>query len=167
MPSPIRSIPYRIPLVWREKLREEIRELLDQDIIQPSTSSWGSPVVTVKKKDGSLRMCVDYRKLNKVTVEDPYQMPRIDELIDRQEGAKYLTTLDLTKGYYQVPVCKQDQEKTAFVTLYGKYEFKTIPFRLKGAPTTFQRLMDITLTDMSEFAAAYLDDVVIFSDTWT
>ena len=78
-----------------------------------------------------------------------------------------MTTLDLTKGYYQVPVCKQDQEKTAFVTIYGKYEFKTIPFGLKGAPTTFQRLMDITLTDMSEFAAAYLEDVVIFSDTRT
>ena len=113
-----------------------------------SDSPWTSPIVPVKKKDGGLCLCVDYRKLNSVTMDDTYQMPQVDELIDTLGGARYITTLDLSKGYYQVPVATEDQPKTAFVSPSGKFYFTRMPFGLKGAPTTFQRLMDQLLKGM-------------------
>ena len=111
-------------------------------------------------------LCVDFRRLNHVTKADPYPIPRVEELIDRLRNAKCITALDLTKGYWQVPVEKESQKKTAFITPFGKYEFTTMPFGLMGAPSTFQRLMDKVLEDVHQFAAAYLDDVIIHSDTW-
>ena len=147
-------------------LRKEIKEMLDQGIIQPSTSEWAAPIILVPKKDGSKRLCVDFRRLNKVTKADPYPIPRVDELIDRLGQAQYITALDLTKGYWQVPVAKESQAKTAFITPFGKYEFLTMPFGLVDAPSTFQRLMDRVLEETHEFAAAYLDDVIVYSDSW-
>ena len=146
-------------------MREEIRELLALGIIRPSTSEWAAPIILVPKKDGSKRLCVDFRKLNQVTREDPYPIPRIEELIDRVGNAKFISALDLTKGYWQVPVDKESQPKTAFVTPFGKYEFTTMPFGLMGAPATFQRLMDKVLEDV-DFADAYIDDSIVHSDTW-
>ena len=163
---PIRLPPYRLAHHSQEVLREEIRTLLDQVIIRPSKSPWAAPIVLVKKKDGTQRMCVDYRKLNKVTVNNPYPLPNIEELIANLGSSRFITTLDLTKGYYQVPVTPKHQEKTAFVTPYGKYEFVTMPFGLISAPSTFQRLMDEVLDGLHEFTVAYLDDILIHSQTW-
>ena len=111
-------------------------------------------------------MCVDYRKLNTVTTVDPYPLPLIEDLINDIGRAKYITTLDLTKGYYQVPMGEDSREKTAFVTPYGKYQFVTMPFGLVSAPSTFQRLMDHVLHGLHSFSTAYLDDILICSDTW-
>lgn len=143
-----------------DQVRQEIDSLLELEIIRLSRSPWAAPIVTVAKPDSSLRLCVDYRKLNVVTTPDPYQMPRADDLIDKLATAAYISTVDLQKGYYQVPVADSDIAKTAFVTPLGKFEFMRMPFGLTGAPATFQRLI---LADIPTFAGAYLDDVVIFS----
>ena len=119
--------------------------MLEAGIIVPSSSPWTSPLVPVRKKDGSLRLCVDYRRLNQVTQEDRYPMPRVEELLEQLGSARFITTLDLTKGYYQVSVHPDDREKTAFMCPMGKFQFVRMPFGLKGAPTTFQRLMDVVL----------------------
>ena len=163
---PINLHPYRVPVAWKDEVKKEIQTMLELGVIKPSDSPWAAPIVTVKKKDGSLRMCVDYRKLNSVTQNDSYQMPRVEELIEQLGDSKYTTTLDLTKGYYQVPVDPADCQKTAFLTPFGKFEFQTMPFGLKNAPTTFQRLMDNLLVDCHGFAAAYLDDIVVHSQSW-
>ena len=115
---PIRLPPYQLAHHSQEVLREEIRTLLDQEIIRPSKNPWAAPIVLVKKKDGTQRMCVDYRKRNKVTINDPYLLPNIEDLIANIGSSKFITTLDLTKGYYQVPVNPQHREKTTFVTPY-------------------------------------------------
>ena len=158
--SPVHLPPYRLP---KSTVRGEIKQLLQAGIIKPSTSPWTSPIVLVPKRDGTLRLCVDYRRLNKVTRPDPFPMPRIDDLLNGLGSAEYITTLDLTKGYWQVPVHLNSQQKTA---PFGKYEFLTMPFGLVGAPATFQRLMNGILADISTFTAAYLDDTVIFSQSW-
>ena len=163
---PVFVPPYRVPQALQPVLREQIKEMLEQGIIEPSKSEWASPVLLVPKKDGTKRLCVDYRKLNAVTTPDPFRIPRIDEVIDRLGKAKYLSTLDLTKGYWQVPVAEEHRHKTAFMTPEGKYQFRTMPFGLSGAPSTFQRMMNILLKDFHSLAAAYIDDIVVFSDTW-
>ena len=132
--QPIRLPPYRLPHAHRDIVQKELREMLAHRIIEPSTSDWAAPIVLVKKKDGSLRLCVDYRRLNSVSKADAYPMPRIDELIDQLGKAQYLSTLDLTKGYWQVPVSADAQQKTAFTTPFGLFEFKRMPFGLQGAP---------------------------------
>ena len=134
--------------------------------IEPSTSPWAAPIVLVLKKESSLRMCIDYRKLNAVTQGDPYPLPIIEELIDGIGQSKFITILDLIKGYHQVPIKDSDQEKMAFITPFGKYQFHTMPFELVTAPTTFQRMMDHVLTDLYPFAKAYLGDILIYSMTW-
>lgn len=135
-------------------------------IIERSSSEWAAPIVLVKKKDNTLRMCVDYRRLNAVSRADAYPMPRVDDLIDQLGKAKFITTLDLSRGYWQVPVEETSRPKTAFTTPFGLFQFRVMPFGLHGAPATFQRMMDELLRDLSSFAAAYLDDVVIHSATW-
>ena len=143
-----------------------MKDLLESELIRPSTSPWASPVLLVPKSDGSMRMCVDYRRLNKLTKPDPFPMPRIEDLLDRLGRASYISTLDLSKGYYQVPVHKESIPKTAFVTPTGKYEFLVMPFGLMGAPSVFQRFMNSALSDMSEYSSAYIDDVVVFSNSF-
>ena len=111
-------------------------------------------------------MCIDYRKLNAITIGDPYQLPHIDKLIDGIGTSKHITTLDLTKGYYQVPVAPEHKEKMAFITLYGKYEFSIMPFGLMSAPSTFQCLNDQVLHGLHQFTVAYLDDILVHSASW-
>ena len=162
---PIRQRAYRIPYAQSEVVQGEIEKMLEAKVIIPSKSLWASPIVIVGKKDGGVRFCVDYRKLNQVAKLDAYPMPRIDEVIDKISPAKYITTLDLAKGYWQIPLSPESKEKTAFVTPFGLYEFEVMPFGLHNAPATFQRMMDHVLQGCESFAGAYLDDV-IFSLSW-
>ena len=161
--NPIRLPPYRVPYVHREAVERELADMLQAGIVETSNSSWAAPIVLVQKKDGTLRFCVDYRKLNAISKVDPYPMPRIDELLDKLGKAKFLTTLDLSRGYWQVPMAESSKEKTAFITPQGLFQFTTMPFGLQGAPATFQRMMDQLLSGLEAYTAAYLDDLVVFS----
>lgn len=163
---PFRQRPYRVPQKLVEQLQKEIEAMLQLGVIEPSNSEWCSPVVIVYKKDGTLRICIDFRKLNSVSEFDAYPMPRIDELLERIGSARYITTLDLCKGYWQVPLDPSSRPYTAFRTPAGLFQFTVMPFGLHGAPATFQRLMDKVLQGCEECSAAYLDDVVIYSRTW-
>ena len=147
-------------------VQAELKAMVEMGVIEESNSAWCSPIVLVGKKDGSIRFCVDYRKVNEVSRFDAYPMPRVDELLDRLGTARFFTTLDLTKGYWQIPLSPESKEKTAFSTPYGLYQFVTLPFGLFGAPATFQRLMDRVLRPHAAYAAAYLDDMIIHSDSW-
>lgn len=164
--SPIRQKPYRIPESLGVSLKEEIQKMSDLGVIELSMSEWSSPMVMVPKKDGSTRPCIDFRKVNAVSRFDAYPMPRIDDLVERVGKAKYITTLDLCKGYWQIPMEETSRQYTAFRAPSGLYQFTVMPFGLHGAPATFQRLMDTVLRGMDSFSAAYLDDVVIFSYSW-
>lgn len=164
---PVRQPPYRVSLKEREVIQEQVRNMLEDDVIQRSTSPWAAPVVLVKKKDGTLRFCVDYRRLNKVTKKDVYPLPRIDDTLDRLRHARYFSSIDLKSGYWQIEVDERDREKTAFITPDGLYEFKVMPFGLCTAPATFQRVMDTVLAGLKwQTCLVYLDDVVIFACTF-
>ena len=130
--KPVYNQPCRVPQAWQAKIREEIHTMLEAEVIEPSTSPWTSPIVPVHKKDGSLRLCIDYRQLNAVTQDDRYQMPRVDEMVERLGKAQFITTLDLAKGYYQVLLKTEDQEKTAFTTPRGSFNFDRCPLDSKG-----------------------------------
>lgn len=136
--------------------------MLKMGIIRTSSSPWASPVVIVPKPDGSIRFCVDYRKLNSITEMDAYPMPRMDRMLDKIGKAKYITTLDLTKGYWQIPLEGSTIPKSAFISARGLFEFLVMPFGMKTAPATFQRMMrEIVLKGLEDFADAYIDDVEI------
>ncbi|CAM4722355.1 unnamed protein product [Lepidochelys kempii] len=163
---PIRVQPYRVSPQAKTAIEREIQDMLQMGVIRPSESAWASPVVLVPKPDGEIRFCVDYRKLNAVTRPDNYPMPRTDELLEKLGRAQFISTLDLTKGYWQVPLDESAKERSAFITHLGLYEFNVLPFGLRNAPATFQRLVDGLLAGLGEYAVAYLDDVAIFSDSW-
>jgi transposase InsO family protein len=164
---PVRQPLRRIPEALKGAVDAEVTKMLEHGVVQPSSSPWSSPIVMVKKKDGSWRFCVDYRKLNSVTHQDAYPLPRIDATLDSLSGAAYFTTLDLASGYWQVEVEEQDKEKTAFSTPKGHFEFNVMPFGLTNAPATFQRLMECVLAGLTgEQCLIYLDDIVVFSKTF-
>ena len=163
---PIRQKPYRIPYAKRELVKKELEEMLEAKVIRPSMSPWASPIVLVPKKDGKVRFCVDYRKLNSKANFDAYPMPRVEEMFESIGAAKVISTLDLAKGYWQIPMSPSSREKTAFATPFGLFEFDVMPFGLHNAPATFQRLMNHILLDCQSFARAYIDDIVIFSQSW-
>jgi len=136
--------------------------MLRRKVIQPSSSPWASPVVLVKKKDGSTRFCIDYRKVNSITHKDAYPLPQIDDTLDTLSGSQWFSTVDLLSGYWQVEVAEEDKPKTAFTTCEGLYEFNVMPFGLCNAPATFQRLMDLVLAGIQwSQCLVYLDDVII------
>ena len=164
--APIRQRPYRVPPALKDDVVQELTELLKMGVVEESTSEWSSPMVIVKKKDGSNRICIDYRRLNAASKFDAYPMPWIDELLNQIGKSKYLTTIDLAKGYWQVPMKKEDKEKTAFSSPLGLLLFTTIPFGLSGAPATFQRLMHKTLIGTEAYTGVYLDDIVMYGDMW-
>ncbi len=162
----VRQWPYRVPEARRLAIEEEIQQMLKLGVIEPSNSPWSSPIIMVPKPNGTLRFCNDFRHLNEVSEFDGYPMPRKDELLDRLGRARYISTLDLTKGYWQVPLSKTAKPKTAFSTPSGHWQYRTLPFGLHGAPATFQRMMEILQRPHQFYAAAYLDDVVIHSERW-
>lgn len=140
---PIAQRNIQVPKHWENEISKEVEKLLSQDVIRQSSSQWCSRIVPIKKKTGELRMCVDYRLLNDVTIRVQYPMPRIDEIIDGLSRAKVFTTLNATKGYYQIEIKEEDRCKTAFRWKNGFYEFNRMTFGLCNAPATFQRAMDI------------------------
>uniref|UniRef100_A0A8C2AXX8 Gypsy retrotransposon integrase-like protein 1 n=2 Tax=Cyprinus carpio TaxID=7962 RepID=A0A8C2AXX8_CYPCA len=165
--SPI-SQPYRrIPPTQFEEVKEHISGLLRKGVIQESSSSFASPIVLVRKADGSLRLCVDYRRLNSKTKRDAFPLPRIDESLDALGGAQVFSTIDLASGYHQVAVHEKDRPKTAFTTPFGLYEFRRMPFGLCNAPATFQRLMQAIMSDLVfQIVLIYLDDLLVYSSTF-
>ena len=158
----IRSPVRRIPAVHKKEVHQLIQDMLARNVIQPSTSPWASPIVIVRKKDGSARFCVDYRKLNAITRKDAYPLPRIDDTLDMLSGSRWFSTLDLLSGYWQVEVAEGDRDKTAFATQSGLFEFKVMPFGLCNAPATFQRLMDLVLAGVQwSHCLVYMDDIIV------
>ena len=164
---PISNPPYRLTPAKKAIMREEIDKMLAEDIVEECKSPWAAPVVLVTKSDGSVRFCIDYRQLNAITVPDTYPLPRIDDLLHATNGAAYLTTMDLRAGYWQIGVCGKDRSKTSFITPFGTYQFKRMPFGLRNAPATFQRLIDRVRTSLGEVnLLAYLDDLIVLSATF-
>ncbi|MEM7494265.1 MAG: reverse transcriptase family protein, partial [Pseudomonadota bacterium] len=137
------------------------------EIIEKSESAWSSPLVLVRKKDGSTRCCVDYRRLNEVTLRDSYPIPRIDDSLDALSGARWFSTLDLKSGYHQVKMSAKDKPKTAFSCGSGLWEFRVMPFGLCNAPATFERLMEAVLAGLHwKSLLVYLDDVIVFGSSF-
>ena len=165
--KPVRSPPRWVPIAFREEESVEIGRMLKNGIIQESTSPWAAPIVLVRKKDGTVRFCVDYRKLNSLTHRDAYPLPRIDECLDCLEGSSWYSTLDLQSGYFQLKVKEEDRPKTAFVTRDGLFEFLVMPFGLCNAPSTFERAMELILHGLQwSHLLVYLDDVIVIGKTF-
>ncbi|KAG7668776.1 hypothetical protein KSW81_003798 [Nannochloris sp. 'desiccata'] len=162
--APVHRTPYRMSVAQEDELRKRLKELLDLGLIRHSKSPWASPVLFVPKKDGSLRFCVDYRGLNKVTVRDEHSLPIVEDQIRRLTGAKVFSKVDCFNGFYQIAMAAADVEKTAFTTPYGLFEFLVMPFGLNNAPATFSRLMMNIFQDyINDFVLVYMDDILIFS----
>ena len=162
--APISKAPYRMAPAEMKELKAQLDELLEKGYIQPSASPWGAPVLFVKKKDGTLRLCVDYRELNKRTIKNKYPLPRIDDLLDQLQGAGIFTKIDLRSGYHQLRIRKQDIAKTAFRTRYGHYEYVVMPFGLTNAPSVFMEFMNKILMDfLDKFVVVFIDDILIYS----
>jgi hypothetical protein len=164
---PLNAPPYRCAPNRRKIIEENINEMLKEKIISPSNSPWASPVVLAPKKDGSFRFCIDYRKLNAVTIRDAYPIPRVDDTLDALEEAQFISTVDLRSGYWQVEMDPKSQAMTAFISHKGLFEFNVMPYGLMNAPATFQRLMDIVLAGLKwQCCLVYIDDVIIYSRTF-
>nr|CAD39356.2 OSJNBa0059H15.7 [Oryza sativa Japonica Group] len=162
--APISKRPYRMPVNELEELKKQIRELQEKGFVRPSSSPWGAPVLFVKKKDGSMRMCVDYRSLNEVTIKNKYPLPRIDDLFNHLKGAKVFSKIDLRSGYHQLKIRTGDIPKTAFSTRYGLYEFIVMSFGLTNAPAYFMNLMNKVFMDyLDKFVVVFIDDILIYS----
>ncbi|GJU64112.1 putative reverse transcriptase domain-containing protein [Tanacetum coccineum] len=162
--APVARAPYRLAPSEMKELSEQLQELSDKGFIRPSSSPWGAPVLFVKKKDGSFRMCIDYRELNKLTVKNRYPLPRIDDLFDQLQGSSIYSKIDLRSGYHQLRVRDQDIPKTAFRTRYGHYEFQVMPFGLTNAPAVFMDLMNrVCKPYLDKFVIVFIDDILIYS----
>ncbi|KAJ0636963.1 putative nucleotidyltransferase, Ribonuclease H [Helianthus annuus] len=162
--APVARAPYRLAPSELVELSKQLQELLEKGFIRPSSSPWGAPVLIVKKKDGTFRMCIDYRELNKVTVKNRYPLPRIDDLFDQLQGSCYYSKIDLRSGYHQLRVREEDVSKTAFRTRYGHYEFLVMPFGLTNAPAVFIDLMNrVCKPYLDKFVIVFIDDILIYS----
>ena len=164
--APIKQHPYRVSPIKKELLDKEVQYMLKNDIIEESQSNWSSPCILVPKHDGGFRFCTDFRKVNDKTKSDSFPIPRIADCIDQIGNAKFVSTFDMLKGYWQVPLTQRAREISAFVTPSGLYQYKVMPFGMKNAPTTFQRMVNKLVLDI-DGCEGYIDDVVIFSDDWS
>ena len=156
--------PYRMALVELKELKLQLQEFLEKGFIRPSISPWGAPVFFVKKKDGTLRLCVDYRQLNKMTVKNKYSLPRIDDLFDQLKSASVFSKIDLRSRYHQLRIKDADVHKTAFRTRYGHYEFLVMPFGLTNEPEAFMDLMNRVFPPyVDHFVVVFIDDILVYS----
>ena len=165
--KPIHQAPYPSAFKQRAIIQDQVDDMLKNGVIEPSHSPWSSPVILVKKKDGSFRFCADYRKLNNITVKDVYPLPRIDDALSRLAQTQFYSIMDMQSGFWQIELAPEAEEKTAFITPDGLWQFKKMPFGLCNAPATFQRVMDMVLMGLKwDACLIYLDDVVVFSKTF-
>ena len=163
---PISMTPHRMAPVELQELKVQIQELLGKGFIRPSTSPWGAPILFAKKKDKTLRLCIDYRQLNRVTIKNRYPLPRIDDLFDQLRGARVYSKIDLRTGYHQLRGREADIPKTAFKTRYGHFEFTVMPFGLTNAPTRFMGLMNRVFQPyLDQFVVVFVDDILIYSQS--
>jgi len=162
---PIRQGLRRHPLAHLEVNDKQVDEMVRNDIVKPVASSWASNVVLVRKKDGSHRLCVDYRALNSVTHYDTYPLPYTDTCLGSMDGAVCFSTLDLRSGYHNIPIRESDRDKTAFITRRGCFRYKVLPFGCSTAPSVYQRLMDLVLCGLTYFTClVYLDDIIVYAN---
>ncbi|GJT32797.1 putative reverse transcriptase domain-containing protein [Tanacetum coccineum] len=162
--APVAEAPYRLAPSEMKELSEQLKELSNKGFIRPSSSPWGAPVLFVKKKDGSFRMCINYQELNKLTVKNRYPLPRIDDLFDQLQGSSVYSKIDLRSGYHQLRVREEDIPKTTFRTRYGHYEFQVMPFGLTNAPAVFMDLMNrMCKPYLDKFVIVFIDDILIYS----
>lgn len=165
--QPIFQPPYASSFKQREVIKDQVEEMLKNDVIEPASGPWASPVVLVKKPDGSWRFCVDYRRLNDVTTGDVYPLPRIEDALSLLQGSTYFSSLDMQSGFWQIKVDPKDRAKTAFVTPDGLFQFKVLPFGLINSPRTFQRTMDVLLAGLKWYIClVYIDDIIVFARTF-
>ena len=165
--TPTIITPYRMAPMELKELKLQLQELLEKGFIRPSLSPWGALVLFVKKKDGTHRLCVDYRQLNKMTVKNKYPLPRIDDLFDQLKGASVFSKIDLRSGYHQLRIKDADVHKTAFRTRYGHYEFLVMPFGLTNAPGDFMDLMNrVFRSYVDQFVVVFIDDIFVYSKDW-
>ncbi|KAJ9512263.1 hypothetical protein QJQ45_012830 [Haematococcus lacustris] len=157
---------YKLSPREEAEVKKQVAELLAKGLVEPSSSPYGAPILFVQKKDGSLKMCIDYRALNKLTVRDRYPLPRIDDLFDKLAGKRVFSSLDLQSGYHQIRITEEDVPKTAFLTPMGQFQFKVLCFGLTNAPATFQRMMDNVFKPLiNECVLVYIDDILVMSNT--
>jgi hypothetical protein len=162
--APISKRPYRMDVKDLVELKKQIEELLEKGFIRPSSSPWRAPVLFVSKKDGSRRICVDYRSLNEVTIKNKYPLPRVEDLFDQMKGAKIFSKIDLRSGYHQLKIRAEDVPKTVFTTRYGLYEFLVMSFGLTNAPAYFMNLMNkVFMEYLYQFVVVFIDDILIYS----
>ncbi|GJU31774.1 putative reverse transcriptase domain-containing protein [Tanacetum coccineum] len=162
--APVARAPYKLAPSEMQELSDQLQELADRGFIRPSASPWGAPVLFVKKKDESFRICIDYRELNKLTIKNRYPLPRIDDLFDQLQGSSTYSKIDLRSGYHQLRVRDEDIPKTAFRTRYGHYEFQVMPFGLTNAPAVFMDLMNrVCKPYLDKFVIVFIDDILIYS----
>ncbi|GKF25799.1 putative reverse transcriptase domain-containing protein, partial [Tanacetum coccineum] len=162
--APVARAPYRLTPFEMKELSEQLKELSDKGFIRPSSSPWGALVLFVKKKDGSFRMCIDYRELNNLAVKNRYPLPRIDDLFDQLQGSSVYSKIDLRSGYHQLRVREEDIPKTAFQNRYGHYEFQVMPFGLTKSPAVFMDLMNrVCKPFLDKFVFVFIDDILIYS----
>jgi hypothetical protein len=162
--APVSRRPYKMTPKELAKLKVQLTELMDKDFIHPSSSHWGCPALFIKKKDQSLRLCVDYRPLNAVTIKNKYPLPHIDILFDQLAGAKVFSKIDLRSGYHQIKIRPEDVPKTAFSTRYGLYEYLIMSFGLTNAPAHFMYLMNsVFMPELDKFVVVFIDDILVYS----
>jgi hypothetical protein len=162
--APISRCPYKMTPKELAELKVQLNELMNKDFIRPSSSPWGCPALFVKKKDQSLRLCVDYRPLNAVTIKNKYPLPHIDILFEQLAGAKVLSKIDLHSGYHQIKIHPEDVPKTTFSTRYGLYEYLVMSFGLTNAPAHFMYLMNsVFMSELDEFVVVFINDILVYS----